>query len=208
MRSQKSLLLVLTVFMLLVPAASFASGEWMLDVRGGLGLPMGDYGDAFKSGLLIGVEASKMMSTNLAIGVDGGYLKNDPTDDNQTALDLTFGSGTEANAKFMRYGVHGKYMLGAAGSKTMPYLVAGVGFYNSKFKITPPGGPEGEASSTDFGLRGGMGLNMMMGPKMGLGFQADFNDVMTEDSSSQFIGLSAGLHWMFGPSSSSSTSGQ
>lgn len=201
MRSRKSLFLVLAV-LLLVPAAAFANGAWMIDARGGLGLPMGDYGDEFKSGLMIGVEASKMVTTNLAIGVDGSYLKNNPTDDNQTALDLAFGSGTDADAKFMRFGVHGKYMLGASGSKTMPYMVAGAGMYNNKFQITPPGGPEVSDSNTDFGIRGGMGLNMMLSEKMGLGFQADYNDVFTSGTSSQFIGLSAGLHWMLTPSSS------
>jgi opacity protein-like surface antigen len=117
-------------------------------------------------------------------------------------LDAAFGTGTDADVKFMRYGVHGKYMLGAAGSKTMPYFVAGLGMYNGKAQITPPGGPEVSASETDFGLRGGMGLNMMLSPKMGIGLQADFNDVMTEGSSTQFIGLSAGLHWSLTPSSS------
>jgi hypothetical protein len=37
---------------------------------------------------------------------------------------------------------------------------------------------------------------------MGLGFQADYNDVMTDVKSSQFIGLSAGLHFNLSPSSS------
>ena len=203
MRSKMSMVLAISV-LLLVPAAAFASGGWTLDVRGGLGLPMGDYGDAFKSGLLLNVEASKMMTTNLAIGLDGSYLKNDPSDDNQAALDLAFGSGTEADAKFMRYGVHGTYMLGAAGSKTMPYFVAGVGMYNNKFQVTPPGGPESSASNTDFGLRGGVGMNIMMSEKMGIGLQADYNDVMTEGTSSQYIGLSAGLHFMLSPGSAQS----
>jgi hypothetical protein len=163
---------------------------------------MGDYGDVFGSGLLIGVEASKMMSTNLAIGVDGGYVKNDPTDDGQAAFDFLYGPGTDANSKFMRYGVHGKYMLGQSGSKTMPYFVAGAGMYNAKIEITPPGGPSDDVSETDFGIRGGMGLNMMLSPKMGIGLQADFNDIFTEGSSTQFIGLSAGLHWNLTPSSS------
>jgi outer membrane protein W len=185
--------------LLLVPAATAsASGGWLIDARAGVGLPMGDFGDVYKSGLMIGVEATKMMSTNLGIGVDGGYIKNSPTDDYQAFL----GAGTEADAKFMRYGVHGKYMLGQAGSKMMPYFVAGAGMYNIKEEITPPGGPSAEASETDFGIRGGMGMNMMLGQKMGLGFQADFNDVFTEGSSSQFIGLSAGLHWNLTPSSS------
>jgi outer membrane protein W len=189
MMSRKSLVL-LTAVLLLMPAAAFANGGWMIDARGGVGLPMGDFGNSFKSGMLIGVEASKMMSTNLAIGVDGNYMKNNGDE-------AIFGTGTDVSAKFMHYGVHGKYMLGSAGSKMMPYMVAGAGLYNSKLDNAGP-----STSSTDFGLRAGLGMNLMMGPKWGLGFQADYNDVMTEGSSSQFVGISGGLHFMLTPSSS------
>src|SRR6267143_3471730 len=110
MRSWKSLVLV-TAMLLLVPAAAFASGGWMIDARGGLGIPMGNFKDDFKSGLLIGIEASKMMSPQLAIGVDGNYIKNNVTDANKAALEAAFGPGTDANTKFTHYGAHAKYML-------------------------------------------------------------------------------------------------
>jgi len=200
MRSWKSLFLV-TVMLLLVPAAAFANGGWQVDVRGGMALPMGDYGDAFKSGLLIGMDASHMMTPMLAIGVDGNYIKNSPTDDSQTALDATFGAGTDAEAKFVHYGAHVKYMLGTKGSKAIPYMVGGGGLYNAKFGITPPGGPEVSDSETKFGLRGGVGANFMVGTSWGIGVQADFHDVMTSGQSSQFIGLAAGLHFNLTPAS-------
>jgi|SRR5678816_788092 len=205
MRSMKSLLFVAAV-LLLVPAAAFANGGWMMDARAGVGLPMGDYGDVFKSGLLINVEATRMMSTNFGLGLEGSYLKNSPTDDYQAAIELAGGPGTDADAKFMHYGVHGKYFLGQSSSKMMPYMVAGLGLYNAKFEVTPPGGPDISESETKFGLRGGLGMNMMMGPRWGLGFQADYNDVMTSDTSSQYIGISGGLHFMLSPASASSTS--
>lgn len=201
MRSRKSLFLVAAV-LLLVPAAAFANGGWMIDARGGLGLPMGNFGDEFKSGLLLGVEASKMMSPQFAIGVDGNYVKNDVTSDNQTLLDNTFGAGTEANAKLMHYGVHGKYMMSTKeGNKFTPYLVGGAGIYHIKAEITPPGGPTADDSESKFGVRGGVGANIMMGQRWGLGVQGDFNDVFTSGDSSQYIGISAGLHWMLEPSS-------
>ena len=202
MRSRKSLFLVAAV-LLLVPAAAFANGGWTLDARAGVGLPMGDFGDEFKSGLMIGVEASRMMSPNFALGAEGSYVKNNVTDDNQAALDAFFGPGTDASAKLMHYGIHGKYMLGQSTSKVMPYMVAGMGLYNVKAEITPPGGPDVSDSETKFGLRGGLGMNMMVGPRWGIGLQADYNDVFT-DPSSQYIGLSAGLHFMLSPSSAQS----
>jgi len=200
MRSRNSLVLVVAV-LLLVPAAAFASGGWMIDARGGVGLPMGNYKDDFKSGLLIGLEASRMMSPQFALGVDGNYIKNSVTDANRAALEGAFGVGTEANAKFMHYGAHAKYMMSnKEGSKMTPYLVGGAGLYHLKVAITPPGGPTFDDSVNKFGLRGGLGLNWMLSPKMGLGFQADYNDVFTSGSSTQFLGLSGGLHWML-PSS-------
>ena len=194
MRSRKSLLLVMAV-LLLVPAAAFANGGWTIDARGGVGIPTGDFKNAYKSGLLIGLEASKMMTTNLALGLDGNYIKN-------KADNAVLAPGAEAEAKFMHYGVHGKYMLSKSDSKMMPYMVAGAGLYHIKSSATPAGGTEVSASETKFGLRGGLGLNMMFSPKMGLGFQADYNDVMTSGSSTQFLGLSAGLHFVLTPSSS------
>ena len=144
-----------------------------------------------------------MMSPQFAIGVDGNYVKNDVSDDNQTFLDATFGSGTEADAKLMHYGAHAKYMLSTnSESKFTPYLVGGAGIYHIKNELTPPGGATSDASESKFGVRGGVGANVMMGQRWGLGFQADYNDVMTSGSSSQFVGLSAGLHWMLTPSSS------
>lgn len=184
MRSKMSMILA-TLVLLLVPAAAFASGgPWMMDVRAGVGLPQGDFGNSFKSGLMVGVEASKMMSTNFALGADGNYIKN-------KGDEAVFGTGSGVEAKFMHYGVHGKYMLGKADSKMMPYMVAGAGLYNLKVD-------NGVVSDsvTKFGLRGGLGANYMMGPRWGLGFQADYNDVMTEGSSSQYIGVSGGLHFI------------
>jgi outer membrane autotransporter protein len=201
MRSRKSLFLV-TAVLLLVPAAAFASGGWMIDARGGVGLPMGNYKDDFKSGLLLGVEASKMMSPQFAIGVDGNYVKNNVTDSNRLLLEQTFGAGTDANTKFTHYGVHAKYMMSTKeGAKVAPYLVGGGGLYHIKESITNSG-TSVDTSENKFGLRGGIGMNWMMSEKMGLGFQADYNDVMTSGSSTQFIGLSAGLHWMLTPASS------
>jgi hypothetical protein len=195
MRSRKSLFLVAAV-LLLVPAAAFANGGWMIDARGGLGIPMGNYKDDFKSGLLVSLEASKMMSAQFAVGVDGNYIKNSVTDTNRAALESAFGTGTEADAKFMHYGAHAKYMMSTKeGSKMTPYLVGGAGLYHLKVAVTPPGGPTVDDSVNKFGLRGGVGLNWMMSPKMGLGFQADYNDVMTSGSSTQFLGVSGGLHW-------------
>ena len=196
MRSRKSLLLVAAV-LLLVPAAAFANGGWMIDARGGVGIPTGNYKNDFKSGLLLGLEASKMMSPAFAIGVDGNYIKNSVTDANRLALETAFGAGTDANFKFTHYGVHAKYMLSTKeGNKMTPYLVGGGGLYHGKESITNSGSSISSPSENKFGLRGGLGMNWMMSEKMGLGFQADYNDVFTSGSSTQFFGISGGLHWM------------
>jgi outer membrane protein W len=202
MRSRKSLLMVAAV-LLLVPAAAFANGGWMIDARGGLGIPMGNYKDDFKSGLLLGVEASKMMSPQFAIGVDGNYVKNNVTDDNRAQLEAAAGGQpVDANFKFTHFGAHAKYMMSTKeGNKMTPYLVGGAGMYHGKASITSSGVTV-DSSENKFGMRGGIGLNWMMSAKMGLGFQADYNDVLTSGSSTQFVGISGGLHWMLSPASS------
>ena len=200
MMSRKSLVMMVAV-LLLVPAAAFANGGWMIDARGGLGIPMGDFKTSYKSGLLVGVEASKMMSPQFAIGVDGNYIKNGASDDYKTFLDANVGPGTDGEAKLMHYGAHAKYMMSSSSeSKMTPYLVGGAGLYHIKESITNSGASVSGPSVNKFGIRGGVGLNIMMSPKMGLGFQADYNDIFTSGGSSQFVGISGGLHWML-PSS-------
>jgi opacity protein-like surface antigen len=211
MRSCKRLSLVAAV-LLLVPTAAFASRGWTVDARAGVGLPTGDFGDAFKSGLLIGVEVSKMMSPQFAIGVDGNYLKNDPSDDYQASVNFFYGPGTDAEAKFVHYGVHGKLMLSASSdSKVTPYVIGGVGLYNAKFEITPSGGPDISDSDTRFGVRGGLGANFMVGNTWGIGVQVDYNDLFFNNRGYQtsgaavkvdYVGISGGLHFVLSPSSS------
>ena len=198
MISRKSLVAI-TAVLLLMPAAAFASGGWMIGARGGVGIPMGDLKDGYKSGLLIALDASHMMSPKLAIGVDGNYIKNNPSDAYAASLPAT----SDAELKFMHYGAHAKYMMGSSNSKMMPYLVGGAGLYNIKFEVTDPNPAlEAKSSDTKFGVRGGVGVNMMVGQSWGIGVQADYNDVFTDGGSSQFVGLSAGLHFMLSPSSS------
>ena len=102
----------------------------------------------------------------------------------------------------MHYGVHGKYMLGMKDSKMMPYMVGGMGLYNVKTEVTPPSpAPASKASETKFGIRGGAGVNMMVGQNWGIGLQADYNDIFTSGSSAQYVGISAGLHFNLAPAS-------
>ncbi len=197
MRSGKSLFLAAAV-LLLVPAAAFANGGgWMIDTRGGVGVPTGNYHDDFKSGLLLGVEASYLVSPQFAIGVDGDYVKNSVTDTNRAALESLYGVGTDADNKFTHYGAHAQYMMSTKeNAKASPYLVGGAGLYHIKESVTNSGTSVSFPSENKFGIRGGVGLNIMMSPKVGLGFQADYNDVFTSGSSTQFIGLSGGLHFL------------
>lgn len=193
MRSRKSLFLIAAV-LLLVPAAAFANGGWTIDARGGVGIPTGNYKDGFKSGLLIGVEASKMMNPQWSIGLDGNYIKN-------KGDEAVFGTGTDVDTKLTHYGAHAKFMMSKGSeNKFMPYLVGGGGLYHLKLdNVTPT--PGVDDSATKFGIRGGIGANVMMGPRWGLGFQGDYNDIFTSGSSTQFIGVSGGLHFMLQPGS-------
>jgi len=144
---------------------------------------MGDFKTLYKSGPLVSIEASRMMSPQFAIGVDGNYIKNGASDDYQTFLDTSVGPGTDGNAKLMHYGAHAKYMMSTkTGNRMTPYLVGGGGLYHIKEEISNSGVTV-SASDNKFGLRGGVGLNWMLGPKMGLGFQADYNDIFTSGGS-------------------------
>jgi outer membrane autotransporter protein len=85
-------------------------------------------------------------------------------------------------------------MSNKEGNKMTPYLIGGAGVYHGKASITESNVTV-DTSENKFGIRGGVGLNWMMSQKMGLGFQADYNDVFTSGSKTQFLGVSGGLHW-------------
>ena len=192
----RNTLRLVVVLLLFVPAApAHAGGGWLIDANAGVGIPISDFGDFWKSGPLVGVSAGYALSPRLAVGVDGSYMKNNPSKDAAAALP----ADAHDDFKFVHYGVHGKWIAPTNENHVSPYLVAGLGFYSVKENYVEPAFTA-VSTQTAFGVRGGVGFDWMVGGSWGLAFEGNYHHVMIDkdrfgQDSAPFLGVTAGIHW-------------
>src|SRR5688572_22879086 len=140
----KVLLVLLSAVVLVSPTQG--SATWLLEANAGVGMPQGDFGDFWGSGLLVGGSVG-YLSAPFEIGADVNFLSNDPSDDYQSALDAI---DAENEVSFVQYGVHARWMPTMQGSLS-PYLGVGVAAYKIQDEWEEPGFSE-EISSTSLGV--------------------------------------------------------
>lgn len=191
----KILLALLSTIVLASPTPS--SATWLLEANAGVGMPQGDFGDFWGSGLLIGGSLG-YLSAPFEIGADVNFLSNDPSDDYQAILD---NDDAEDEFSFVQYGVHARWMPATQGSVS-PYLGVGLAMYSLKEEYADPIDSE-EFSSTDLGVNVKGGANFWLGPSFGLGADVTYHAVWPDEDeighdNASFIGLQAGLRYKFG----------
>jgi hypothetical protein len=150
-------------------------------IGGGANIPLGDFADAAKTGYhgmaLVGFQPATLP---IGIQVDGYYNR----------------LGTESetgNFEVINGNLNGVYTFkSSAESKFRPYLIAGVGVYNSKFK--PDADIEGPDGTTDFGINGGAGFNFTAG-SVGLFLEGRFHNVFNEGSDTNYIPITLGVRF-------------
>ena len=165
------------------PAAHAQGAEFSLG--GGATLPLGDFGDAAKTGFhgLVGVSFAPS-SFPLGIQVDAMYqrLKQDDSFVGDRSFQLLQGT---ANVVYK--------FKSSEDSQFRPYVIGGVGLYNTKLvggdDVSPPG--EG-GTATDFGLNGGAGFDIKAGG-IGLFLEGRFHNVFSDGSSTNFIPITLGV---------------
>lgn len=147
---------------------------------GSLGIPLGDFGDAFKMGFH-GLAAVAFTPASLPVSfqVDGNFAQ----------FKVDGGGDGKARMLFATGDVVYKFNT-AAESRLRPYLIGGLGLYNSKAidGIDATDDP----SSTDFGVNAGAGFNVAAGAAS-LFVESRFHDVFTDVNSTQFIPLTVGI---------------
>jgi opacity protein-like surface antigen len=191
----KILLVFLSAAVLASPTPS--SATWLLEANAGVGMPQGDFGDFWGSGLLIGGSVG-YLSAPFEIGADVNFLSPDPSDDYQADLDLI---DAEDEFSFVQYGVHARWMPPMQGSLS-PYLGVGLAAYNLKEDYEEPGFSE-ELSTTSLGVNLKGGANFWLGPAFGLGADVTYHLVWPDEEelghdNASFIGLQAGLRYKLG----------
>jgi opacity protein-like surface antigen len=186
-------------FTILVLSVPPAHGAWLVDANAGAGIPTGDLGDLFGTGLLVGASVG-YLSSPFEIGVDVSWLQNDMSGDWEEELSSI---GAEDEVQFFQYGVHARWMSPNQSSLS-PYLGVGLGGYNIKESYQEPGLTD-EPSETVLGVNLRGGVNYWINQALGIGADLSYHVAWLDEdetgfpeefgSTAQFIGVALGLRW-------------
>lgn len=155
------------------PALAQARGY--IGLGAGVALPMGDFKNCCKTGFLGQVVAGITGASGMLGGrIDGMYIRN-----------RVKGTGTGHST---HVGVNADLVWtpGKRPAKVHPYLLGGIGFFNSKF---------GNFGETKFAFNLGAGLQVHVGGRMDFFGEARYLSVQTEGGSTNMIPIAVGLRW-------------
>ncbi len=191
------------LFVALFVGSSNAQSKMALGVQGGIAIPMGDFGDAVDLGFGGQGNFAYTVSPNLQVTGSVGYL----TWSYKTDSDIASGSfSTVPVLAGIRYSFPAKGFA--------PYVMAqlGVHFWSSSFEIdldplydgmfktsgtnsvnATQATYEFSDNGTEFGFGVGAGFLLPLSPKLDLDVNATYNSILTEGSSTNYIGIMAGV---------------
>lgn len=170
-----------TIIILLLFVSSYSSAQSKMALGGnvGIALPMGDFGDAFKTGF--GANAVFLYNFNENIDLTGslGYF----TWTSKASDDLTFSS--------IPILVGARYNLSQM-SSLLPYGVVELGFHSvtAKAKVF---GTTVSASETDFGFGLGAGFYYPINEKAKIDVNAKYNVISADGGSDGYLSICAGV---------------
>jgi opacity protein-like surface antigen len=175
----------LTAGMLLSAPVVWAQGA-EFSLGGGLGIPLGTFNDAVKTGWM-GLAGVSFVPNGSPVGIqiDGQYQQYKI--DGSSSLKDRFIMGT-GNVVF-------KFKTSEE-SSLRPYLIGGAGVYNFKTTGTNDLGPlfSTDNSTTKFGLNAGAGFDFKAGA-VGLFLEGRFHDVFTSGENVKFIPITVGVRF-------------
>lgn len=170
-----------------------------IEVYGGVALPMApdDFKDYFKTGLSLHGQYVIFPSPKLGISFGAGYefftADNDAIKED---LGIPDEVDLEVNANITELTVGIRPYLSSSEANTQFFLF-GTGTYNLlKTEITAKYYGEKATEKTDedkFGVAIGAGIEMPMGETTNLIFQGLYRFIFTEDETTSFLGITAGV---------------
>lgn len=174
---------ILVLLMVVSLTQAQDKGNMVISAQAGIALPTGDFGDVYDMGFGGRAVFAYHLNPNLALTGTAGYLTWSRKDD--------FGEGTFSTIPVL-FGV--KYLLGKGDFK--PYLSGEAGLFFSSFSydVTFFGTTTTvDDSGSDFGVALGGGFLMPMGKSLMLDVSVQYDIIMTEGSSTSYLGVFAGL---------------
>jgi opacity protein-like surface antigen len=181
----KKLAIVLALMVLAIPFVGQAQSQWSLGVGAEGGLPTGDFNtiSSFGIGGLV-FAGYNGFDPAFQVTLSSGYVKF-------SGKDYPDGLGGTANTSYSMVPilVGGKYYF--MPGDTRVYGQANVGLYLLSASVS--GSVAGSASSTKFGFSPVLGAQFKAGDKMAVDVHANYTDIMTDVSSTSYIGFGIGL---------------
>ncbi len=197
-----------------------ASTSVVVRLRPGIGIPKGDFANATiadaGSGLQMGGALEILMRDKVAIGIEGGWMRNKSGSEGKT-LDL--GGGTSVHQDEDRFttthfGASGRYVIPVGASKVHPNVQLGLGAYSMKEKwantTTAPSGTttlSGEDKfGSRFGWRLGLGADYDVTSAVGLGVDVDYTSISMDaqgtygSGKAPFVGVAGVVTYKFSKS--------
>jgi opacity protein-like surface antigen len=156
-----------------VPAAKPVS----FGIAGGMSMPTGDFGDAFKSGYNVsGIVQFQQPTWPVALRVEAQYQ------------DFGAKGGVDASAKTMG-GLASLVYAFPNKSTVHPYVTGGLGFFHLKFD-----GGELSSSTNKFGFNAGAGLDFQLSG-MNTFIEANWQSIRAEGSAANQIPIRVGIRF-------------
>lgn len=153
------------------PALAQARGY--IGFGAGLSIPTGTFGDCCKTGWLGQVVAGITGASGMLGGrIDGMYVRNSVK-----------GTGG-GKSKLIGVNADLVWTPGQRPAKIHPYLLGGLGFFNSD-----------DRDETKLAFNVGAGLQVHMTERMGFFTEARFISIRTTGASTNFIPIAVGLRW-------------
>ena len=178
---KRNVLVVMTATLAMAASAPAAQAQNPVSfgIAAGASIPMGDLGDDFAKTGFHGMATLGFTPAMLPFGmrIDGMY--------NQLSLEDAIG---DANVRIL--GANANAIISIPSTLTSPYLIGGVGVYNSKISSDDIDlETDGE---TDFGINVGIGIKFNL---TGFGTFAEirYHNIFSEGESTQFLPITFGI---------------
>ncbi|MDQ3019356.1 MAG: porin family protein [Bacteroidota bacterium] len=158
--------------------------QWSINPIGGVSLPIGTFGDEFKTGPSFGLDVSYKVNKEVGFYVEGAY--------NIFASKL---GGAAADGKYLEYTIGPRYYFTAKNLKSAIFLEAGLGGYSftQDAYAVNDSTTTGELTDSKFGFNAGLGAILNLGRDVDFIVKVKYHTILTPDGSKSYISPMLGI---------------
>jgi opacity protein-like surface antigen len=185
---KRTWLLTLVMITTLAAGAHAAPGAIWGGMNGGISMPFGHFSDKASTGFTLGLIGEYMKNDSWAFGGELGWHKFGGNDDLEKSESARLGVPVNFTVRAIPITAHAKYLLPPS-ERIAPFVKAGLGFYNLKFKTDAGTLGDRDKSETDFGFQVGGGFNFKSTGNVAFGTELLYHYISTETQASNMFTL-------------------